>query len=500
MKPRIAACLPPAAALVLLAGCATRGPNPPAPPLLAPQQAGLSTAASATPLPPPRWWQALGSAQLNTLIDTALRDSPSLAAARARVDRARAVAGGVQAATGPQAALAADLTLQRYSEHGLVPPAVAGSTRTSSTVQALFSWSPDPWGQHAADTAAALGQAQAARADAALAATALAAQLVRGHVALAQGLAQLELAQRVWAQRQDLLALVRQRVQAGLDHTQELALAEAAVPDAQAQLEALAEQVTLAQRALAVLSGQPPGALQGYRPRLDALQLPAALADRATTAAVPDADAYTPSLDLLGRRADIVAARWRVEAAQQDLVSAQAQFYPNISLAAFAGVSVLGLHHLLDLGSRQAGITPALRLPLFDGGRLRAQQGVRQADLAAAVAQYNGVLLQAVREAGDAWASAQALLRQQQQQAAALQHAEAAHRIAQQRHAAGLVNRLLVLHTESQWLAQRRQALDLRARQLQTHAALMQALGGGWADHAAEGGAALPQLQQQQQP
>lgn len=131
------------------------------------------------------------------------------------------------------------------------------------------------------------------------------------------------------------------------------------------------------------------------------------------------------------------------------------------------------------------GITPALRLPIFDGGRLRAQLGGRAAELDAAIAQYNGAVLDAVKEAGDAVASIQSLTRQQALQDEAVASAEKAYRFAQERYRAGLGNYLVVLSTESQVLAQRRLAVDLRARQLDTRLVLMKALGGGWTDDTA---------------
>lgn len=451
---------------LVLAGCATPGPERPAPAPRMGEALGLTPAG--TPAPDARWWQALGDPALDALVARALDGHPSLALARARVERARAQAAAVQAAAGPQAVLAADLTRQRFSEHGLVPPAVAGGTRTSANLQATLGWSPDLFGRHAAELAAAAGQARAAQAEAALAATGLAGQVARGHVALAHRLALRALTDRQLAQREALFALTRQRVEAGLDNAQALRAAEAAVPELLAQRAALDEQVALLRRQLALLTGQPPEALADLSPRLDALQPPP----------LPAA----PGLDLLGRRPDIVAARWRIEAAGQDLASARAQFYPDIHLNAFVGLNALGLNHLIDLGSRQVGVSPALRLPLFDGGRLRAQQGARQADLAAAVALYDGVLLDAVREAADALGQAQALERQIGEQARALTAAEAVHQLAGQRRAAGLSGEIPVLQAETGWLAQRREALDLQARRLDARIALLQALGGGWTD------------------
>ena len=422
------------AAALFASGCASPGPSHAPLAQTTPEAAGLNATAD-TPAAPAQWWSVLGDTRLDALVAQALQGSPSLAISRARLEQAVALSQVREAANGPQATL---------------------------------SWSPDFFGQHAAELQAALGQARAAQADAAAAANTLAAQVGRSYVALARLVAQRDVAQRALAQREEQQKLTRERVSAGLDSQVELTQAQAAVPDARTQIEALDEQITLARRQVAVLSGQAPDALATLTPQLAALQ----------PTAVPEA----LGADLLGRRPDVVAARWRVEAATQGVKVARTEFYPNINIGAFIGLNALGLDNLFNAGSRQMGVTPALRLPIFDGGRLRAQLGGKQAELDAAIAQYNGAVLDAVKEAGDAMASIQSLTRQQALQDEAVASAEKAYRFAQERYRAGLGNYLVVLSTESQVLAQRRLAVDLRARQLDTRLVLMKALGGGWTD------------------
>jgi len=458
------------AATMLLAACASPGPSH-TPLAQTPADAlGLQPAAH-TPAAPAQWWSVLGDPQLDALVDQALQGNPSVAVSRARLEQAVALSQVREAANGPQATLGADVTRQRYTAHGLVPAPVAGNTYNSGNLQASLSWAPDFFGQHAAELQAALGQARAAQADAAAAANLLAAQVGRSYVALARLVAQRDVALRALAQREEQLQLTSERAAAGLDSQVELTQAQAAVPDARTQIEALEEQITLARRQVAALTGQAPGALTALTPRLAALQ--------------PGTVPGTLGADLLGRRPDVVAARWRVEAATQGVHSARSEFYPNINIGAFIGLNSLGLDRLFNGSSRQMGVTPALRLPIFDGGRLRAQLGGRAAELDAAIAQYNGAVLDAVKEAGDAVASIQSLTRQQALQDEAVASAEKAYRFAQERYRAGLGNYLVVLSTESQVLAQRRLAVDLRARQLDTRLVLMKALGGGWTDDTA---------------
>jgi NodT family efflux transporter outer membrane factor (OMF) lipoprotein len=214
------------------------------------------------------------------------------------------------------------------------------------------------------------------------------------------------------------------------------------------------------------LCGQRPDALAGLSPRLAALP----------GLSLPD---FLPA-DLIGRRADLVAQRWRVESALRDVDVARAQFYPNVNLMAFVGLASLGYANFFDSSSLTYGAGPAIHLPIFDGGRLRANLRYQEAGIDSAIAGYNEALLRAAREVADEVGSAQALKSQARTQSEALAAAESAYALAMQRFGAGLVSYLTVLSTESAVIAQRQAAVDLRARQLNTDIALVRALGGGF--------------------
>jgi len=184
------------------------------------------------------------------------------------------------------------------------------------------------------------------------------------------------------------------------------------------------------------------------------------------------------SVDLLGRRAEILAARWRVEASIGARDYTRTLFYPNLHLGAFVGLDALGVQRLLEPGSRTWGLAPALRLPIFDGGQLRAQLRGRGAELDEAIAAYNGAVLEAVREAADAQHRLHALAQQQAEQMRARHAAEEAVRLARQRFEAGLGSYLPVLAADAALLTQRVRARDLQAQHLVAQVLLMQAVGG----------------------
>jgi NodT family efflux transporter outer membrane factor (OMF) lipoprotein len=454
-----------AAVLLALAGCASPGDVRPRDERLPPAAVGLEGGAQA-PAVADLWWQSLQDPALDALVERALAGHPSLKAAQARLQRAAAGVAETGAFSAPQVALDFEATRQRYSENGLVPPPLGGSIQTNGTLQLGMSWELDFFGRNRAALDAAVGTQRASEADAQAARVLLATQVARQYLQLARLHELRDVAQRSLAQRTEVLALIRQRVQAGIDTQVELRQGEGALPETRQQIEALDEQIALARHALAALTVQPPNALDALAPRLQAVQ------------ALP----LPPSVpaDLLGRRADVEAARWRVEAATQGLAVARADFYPSVNLIAFAGFTTLGLDRLLDAGSRQYGIGPALHLPIFDAGRLRARYQGQAADVDLAVDAYNAAVLDAVRDVADQISSVQSIDRQQREQDAALTEAQAAYDFALQRFRAGLGTYLTVLTAESNVLAQRRSAAELKARALDTQIALVRALGGGY--------------------
>ena len=150
------------------------------------------------------------------------------------------------------------------------------------------------------------------------------------------------------------------------------------------------ETVQLDRHQLAALLGLGPDAALDVQPALQAFE----------SAVVLPSD--IPA-DLLARRPDVAAQRFRVEAAAARIGAARADFYPNVNLAAFVGVEALTLNGLplFDGGSRTAGVSPAIHLPLFEAGRLQANLQGRYDDYDASVSQYNQTLVEALRQVAD---------------------------------------------------------------------------------------------------
>jgi NodT family efflux transporter outer membrane factor (OMF) lipoprotein len=418
----------------------------------------------------PQWWHMFGDPQLNDLVEKSLANNPSLRVAQARLTRAQSVADNVRGNDLPRLELQADVTHQLYSTNFIYPPPIGGSILDSGDVQVNASWELDFFGKNRAALESALGQVRSAQADAQAARNLLASNVVRSYFQWLKWSAQREIAGLTLAGREQSKALVSDRLAAGLDTQLEFQQSDAAIPEARFQVEQITEQQNLALNALAALTGQQKEPLQLVAP--PAAQFKSGVATIAKPQSIP--------LDLLGRRADVEAARWRVEAATNDVANAKTLFYPNINLVAFAGFQSIGLEKVLSSGSAQWGVGPSIRLPIFDAGHLRANLNAKSADLDAAIASYNAQVIEAVHDVADQITSSRAIERQQAEQALALSNAEDRYAIAQQRYKAGLVTYLSVLNAGVTLLNQHRQAIDISARARDAQIQLIHSLGGGY--------------------
>ena len=172
------------AAALLLAGCASQGDVRPAGKFSSPQTLGAT--ATTTPWPATRWWSAYGDAQLDRLIDTALADQPSLQTTESRLRQAEAAVASTDALRGIHANATADLTGQRFSENGLIPPPLGGTTQWTADAQVGLGWELDLFGRQRASLDAAIGQLRAAQADSQAANVLLAANVAAGYFNLAR--------------------------------------------------------------------------------------------------------------------------------------------------------------------------------------------------------------------------------------------------------------------------------------------------------------------------
>lgn len=460
------------ASVLVLAGCASsRGLAPEGQLLDADSlqtQRSLSDATvSPAAFPTQDWWTSLGDAQLDSLITEALQGTPSLASADARVRQAVAQAGLADAARKPTLSGSAQYVGVQLPETLAAPP-LGGSYTDIAMLGLTFNYTFDLWGGEKAKWLAAVGQTHAAEIEAQAARLTLWSNIARAYVSLAQAFDANDVAKADFQRASGLLDLGRQRVAAGLDNQLQIHNAESAVASAQQQIQASEHEIEVTRNALAALLGKGPD-------RGRDIARPTIL--KASTPSVPS---VLPS-ELLGHRPDVVAARWRVEAAQHGIKASKAAFYPSINLVALPALAV-GAGDLGDIFSGDALQLlggAALNLPIFDGGRLRNNLASSDASYDLAVANYNQSLVVALREVADAVHSARSLDAQLTSATQARDAARSAWDIATQRYKAGLGTQLDVLAAQRPLLDSDRQLTVLRAQRLAASIDLDRALGGG---------------------
>ncbi|HEY2144932.1 MAG TPA: efflux transporter outer membrane subunit [Steroidobacteraceae bacterium] len=413
------------------------------------------------------WWKRYQDPTLDQLIALGGADSPSLATAHARYDSARQSVRIAAAESGVHIDANADAQRERLSENGLFPPQLLGFTwynQFDLGIQASYTF--DWWGKQRSAVEGAMDQAHAAEADRRAADLMLASSIADTYFGWQSDQNRLLLAREKAAAVASEAKITVARVNAELDAADQLnrsTLAEATIREQIAVLEGSARLRIVA---LAALIGCSISELPPLAPK----PLPA------FPGALPD----DVKLDLISRRADITASRWRVEAAERNLASARAEFYPDVSIKALAGVQSLDVTRLLEYGSRVPLMAGAIHLPIFDAGRIKARYGGAQAEIEAAVSTYQDTVIGAARDVATQAATREqidAQREQRSQQVAAAQSLKetAAARVRQQ----VADSRTELTATES-WIDQRDALLQLDAAALSADVALQRALGGGY--------------------
>ncbi|HEY6868793.1 MAG TPA: efflux transporter outer membrane subunit, partial [Novosphingobium sp.] len=462
--------------IALLAGCAAIPRLPPQPATLTP--AGVAANQSLAPArgeavwPAGAWWQAYGDPQLDALVAEGLAASPDVAAAVARLDRASALARQAGAARFPRLDVQGGVQEERQSLNMGFPPEFKAilpqGWNDGGQISASLGFDLDLWGRNRAALAAATSQQKAAALDLQQARLVLSVAIASAYFDLDRLFAERAIRAEQVAAAEKSSQLVEQRRSSGLETAATTAQARAAQAAARVALSQADESLALRQHQIAALVGAGPD-------RGAALARPALAA-----VAVRDvpADATT---ELLSRRPDVIAARERVAAGTSNLKVARADFFPAIRLSALIGFQALGLESLFAQDSQYGQVGPAVSLPIFHGGELAGRYRGARADLDAAVANYNGTVLGAYREAADAVAAARLADQRVSEARAAVAANDEAYRTISARYRAELVTYLDVLQVEDRLLAARLALAGVESGARATDLALVRALGGGFA-------------------
>lgn len=461
------------AASALLAACAGM-PGKPVPPKLNSEvpMAGVNSPANGQ-WPDAKWWKRYNDPQLDALIDMALSGSPSLTAAQTRFDSAVQTVRAASAGAGVRADGNASWARQRMSDSGLIPAQFLGfNWYSQADIGLKFSYTFDWWGKQHALIESVVDQMHAAEAENAAASLALTTAVTDTYFGWQSDQARLEVAQVVTRGAVKIRELSALRVDSGIDPQDTLSKAESDVALAREQIVQFESSAKLRRVALAALVGVSPEKLPELKPQ-----------------PLPTVDVQLPanvSIDLIARRPDIVASRWRVESAARDVDQARADFFPDITINALAGLSAIDMSKLLRASSSVFNFGPALHLPIFDGGLIRARYGISQAQLDAAVASYNTTLLDAARDLSTQALTAQQIGALRQERTTQLEAAKAQFESAMAREHQGLTDLRIPLQIDVTLQQQRDAMLVLNTQAISADIAMAKALGGGYMQPAPE--------------
>ena len=418
--------------------------------------------------PTDTWWEKYNDAQLTQLITEGLADAPDLKVAQARLKRAEAASQSVGSVLYPQLSGNAALYGQEMSSNYITPPPFTPQGWYSYGQATLnFNWEIDFWGKNRSALAAAVSDSQVRRAELAQARLILTTSIARSYAELARLMADRATTEKALDIRTKTWILFNERQQQGLENMGAVSQAASKKYLAENDLVQIDIRIAEARNRLAALVGAGPDRGLKITPPQTLLQVDYAL----------PADV---GINLVGRRPDIVATRWQAEAGQSRIEQRKAMFYPNVNIAAFIGAQSLGINRLVESGSYISNAGPAVYLPIFLGGKLRADLNVARAEYDEQAANYERTLIQALNEVADVAAG----LKQLQKQVDLANQSVAAQtrgvQVAVNRYRGGLANYLDVLIAEDELLNNWRVQTDVRTRAFILDVALIKALGGGY--------------------
>lgn len=454
--------------LPLLAGC-TVGPEYERP-TVAGAEASWSAPADtgAVDLEP---WRKLGDPLLVELIERAATGNHDLRQAEARLRAARA---GRDAAAGrrlPDVAATGSAIRQQLSENGQLPlDRLPGFDRSFSLFDAGFdaSWEIDLWGGARRAVEAAAWRMAAAAANHQDVRLRVVAEVERTYAELRGAQAEAALLEAEAATQRRLADLMRQLQAAGEIALSDAAQAEAQARGAEAALPGVEARIRGAAYGLAVLTGQPPEALE------------ARLLEPAALPRPPEQVSAGLRAELLRRRPDVIAAEAQLAAAVADVGVETAALFPQFSLVGSVGQQARSGSDFFSGGSTRFQAGPMLRWPIFAGGRIRAQIRAADAQAEAAAAQYEQAVLGALADSETALNRYNAAASAARELGQAREQAALALRLAEQRYAAGEDDLGQYLLEQSRFHAVARAEAEAGRELLVAHAALVKALGGGW--------------------
>lgn len=418
--------------------------------------------------PSDKWWTVFESPKLSALIEKAMESSSAIKTLEARV---RAAGGAVSLARSRSSAQITGqgfVSRQRISETGMIPVEFVENPYTLSDLSLNLTYSIDWWNKNRSILKASLGAEEAAEAEAAHARLLTASAIVRGYIRLSALYEVLDLAEKEQRLLVEIRHVVKLRENAGIAPGMPLEALDTEISLADEKAIKLTSEVERARVALCVLVGEGPDWGENiprpdFSPRLAYFELPPNI-----------------PMDIISRRADLAAARSSALAASKMIDAAKADFYPNINLAAAAGLQTLDISKLLQSGNLTYSYGPAVHLPVFHGGALKANLAVRRAEYEMAVERYNQTLISAAQDIADGISMVKAARKTVEFTKERVASSGRLRLLAELRHEKGVENALGSLRSAISHINQRKSLELAKAHYLAAGVSLIEAVGGGY--------------------
>jgi outer membrane protein, multidrug efflux system len=465
--------LVPALALILAGGCAV-GPDYVRPKNTVPNQykaEGLGLWKEGRPLddvPKGTWWEIFADAALNDLERRATESNQELKAAVARVDQARATARVARSELLPNLDANPSWRRERVSPNQI--PSFGGVTANTFRAPLDLSYEVDLWGRVRRSFESARAEATASVASLQNILLTLQSDIAQNYFALRALDAEIATVVGTVELRKEHVRLVRSRFEGGIGNELDVARAETELATTEAEAASLAQRRTELENAIAILLGANPSTFN-----LQARQ------ERTWNPQPPAIPAGLPA-DLLERRPDVAEAERQLAAANARIGVAKAAFFPALALTGSGGYVSADVDSLFKWDSRAWSIGPSLSLPIFAGGRNRANYDRSQAAYEEAVARYRQQVLVAFQDVENSLSGIRHLVDQDAAQQRAVTNARRAAELATDRYRAGIVSYLEVVDANREALQADRAHAQLVGQRQIAAVQLIKALGGGWTE------------------
>ena len=413
----------------------------------------------------PDWWRAFGDPQLDTLEGQLSSTSPTLAAALARSDEARAALRIAQSDALPTIGAAANPGYNRQSNDRPLRSSTQETQYGNNQIGLTASYEVDLWGRVRNSIASGRAKAEASTWDTAAIRLSLQAQLATSYITLRGLDAESDLLKRSIAAFTQADTVVRARFSGGVATGIDTGRSGAQLADAQAQLaDVLAARAKL-EHAIASLVGSPASSF--------------AIAPASGTLTVAIAPVGLPAT-LLQRRPDVAAAERRMYAANRSIGVARAAFFPTVDLAASGGTNATTIAGLAMASNVFWALGPAIAMTVLDGGRRSAGVRAARARWDEAAADYRTTALTAFQEVEDSLSALHHFGDEDRAAARAAGQAQQAADLSMIRYEKGASNYLDVVIAQTTALFQQRRAIEVHTLRLNATVSLARSVGGGW--------------------